>query len=373
MTQTADFSHSYPCELETSNIPSGAIQLKASAQDALVLQSLNFQGFAAYQQQPNLPQLRAQLKSGLDPLSCHYIDSFEHLALHHSAGASCLVQTETEESSLIALECDEGSTSGQSLSPSSAIVLTAEPQVLLVSAVSAPMPAPETEETALVPTFTSVFTAEFPEGSGLDDTSALIAVASGLGAEKSGLVTSVATAAAVPNDAAPLAVRTKCAPQCASASSFEQAPALTFDCYSLGNLPSAVIQQVKSKTILDLGRFTEHLLPIYRTLFASAPVCCLNADALSITSLDSYVAEHQLAVGLLRLDLQGHELETLHGAERCLREHRPVVLCAMHHSPQAFYGLKAFLEQLNLGYRFAVRRSFFGQPSGELMLLAYVA
>lgn len=47
-------------------------------------------------------------------------------------------------------------------------------------------------------------------------------------------------------------------------------------------------------------------------------------------TLDGYCSEHSLTPGVVKIDVEGYELEVLRGMERLLREARPVILCALH-------------------------------------------
>lgn len=143
---------------------------------------------------------------------------------------------------------------------------------------------------------------------------------------------------------------------------------ITCDCYDLSRLPAATLQKAQDKAILDGGLYLEQLLPVYHSLFGSSEVHTL--EPAQLTDLDAHVSAQQLQVGLLRLNQQGSELEILQKSQHLLSKQRPILICAVYNTPQTFYELKPYIESLNLGYRFALRRSLLG-PTGELMLVAY--
>lgn len=74
------------------------------------------------------------------------------------------------------------------------------------------------------------------------------------------------------------------------------------------------------------------------------------------TTLDEYVKEHNLHVGLIKTDLEGMEQDFLMGAKETITEQKPVLLLSMYHNDRDFFGLKPLLESWNLGYCFKVFR-----------------
>lgn len=90
-----------------------------------------------------------------------------------------------------------------------------------------------------------------------------------------------------------------------------------------------------------------------------------------MVSIDEIVAEHQLEVGLIKLDVEGAEPDIIQGALNTIKEQKPLLVIAFYHQPDEFYELKPFLESLNLGYKFMVRRSAISMPISDAVLIAY--
>ncbi len=72
------------------------------------------------------------------------------------------------------------------------------------------------------------------------------------------------------------------------------------------------------------------------------------------TTLDSFVSENKLDVGLIKVDLEGAELEFLQGAKHTIRTQKPVLLLSIYHKPSDFFELKPMLEQWVPEYEFTV-------------------
>lgn len=94
-------------------------------------------------------------------------------------------------------------------------------------------------------------------------------------------------------------------------------------------------------------------------------------EEISITTIDEFVEQHQLNVGLIKLDIEGFEPAAIQGGLQTIKEQKPMLIVAIYHTPYEFYELKSYLEELDLGYKFAIRRSAFTNGLTELVLIAY--
>ena len=94
-------------------------------------------------------------------------------------------------------------------------------------------------------------------------------------------------------------------------------------------------------------------------------------EDVGVITLDDYVREHNLDVGLIKVDVEGFEPEVIRGALETIKKSHPVLVLAFYHTPEEFYELKSYIESLNLGYRFQVRRSSICLPLTDLVLIAY--
>lgn len=200
--------------------------------------------------------------------------------------------------------------------------------------------------------------------------------------------------------------------------------------YGMYDLPVEVLQQVNGKAIIDGGAYIGDTIHLFRRLFSQSQIYSFEPvkktfetlskiyqqdaavgtvtpinkglgsksgtlsinrypqsnDALAsivvdykkehelveVTTIDEEVKSRNLEVGLIKLNVEGFETEAIKGALQTIREQKPLLVISVGMLPQEFYELKPFIESLNLGYKFALRRSGFGiSPLTNFALIAY--
>lgn len=91
-----------------------------------------------------------------------------------------------------------------------------------------------------------------------------------------------------------------------------------------------------------------------------------------VISVDEFVHERGLSVGLIKADIEGAEQLLLSGAIETIKAQKPALLISIYHNADDFFHIKPMLEHLNLGYRFKVRHPVCGSVLTETMLIAEV-
>lgn len=81
---------------------------------------------------------------------------------------------------------------------------------------------------------------------------------------------------------------------------------------------------------------------------------CNQLEEVEVITLDDYVDQNSLNVGLIKVDIEGFEMEFLKGALKTIREQKPSLIISIYHSPKDFFGIKPFIESLELGYHFYI-------------------
>ncbi len=133
---------------------------------------------------------------------------------------------------------------------------------------------------------------------------------------------------------------------------------------------------------IQLNR-AERIIPVYKGLGSkremtkistqgagSSIVLPSNGDyeEVEIIPLDSFVEEHKIEVGFIKVDIEGFEQEFLKGAQNTIMEQKPAMLISLYHSYKDFFNIKPMLESWNLGYSFRVIKPIDDNVSGETAL-----
>lgn len=104
-----------------------------------------------------------------------------------------------------------------------------------------------------------------------------------------------------------------------------------------------------------LGSKSEKLLIQSNSGAASSFVFGDNqSEEVEIITLDSFVEQYNLEVGLIKVDIEGFEMEFLKGAIKTLKKQRPALIISIYHSVNDFFEIKPFIESLGVGYNFKI-------------------
>ena len=93
----------------------------------------------------------------------------------------------------------------------------------------------------------------------------------------------------------------------------------------------------------------------------------LNANQVDVVALDTYAKEFPT---IIKMDIEGFELEALKGAENIIRTLKPKLVICIYHKILDFYEIPMYLKSLVPEYKFKVRQHELGFC--ETVLYAYV-
>lgn len=80
-----------------------------------------------------------------------------------------------------------------------------------------------------------------------------------------------------------------------------------------------------------------------------------NGVTIPITTLDTVFKDRKNKIGWIKMDIEGAAYNAIQGAINILKEDKPLLTLAIYHTPQEFFGIKPFIESLNLSYTYMVR------------------
>ena len=95
-----------------------------------------------------------------------------------------------------------------------------------------------------------------------------------------------------------------------------------------------------------------------------------NVESIEITTIDEYVKQNNLQVGLIKSDIEGMEMELLKGANETIKEFKPTLLISIYHSANDFFKIKEHIVNLNLGYKIKIIKPKNGYILVGTMLIA---
>lgn len=87
-------------------------------------------------------------------------------------------------------------------------------------------------------------------------------------------------------------------------------------------------------------------------------------------TLDEFVDEHKLDVGMIKVDIEGAEQSFLKGAKKTIREQKPTLLISIYHNLDDLMAIKPIIEEWNLGYKFRIYRPVIKKIVAETLLIA---
>ena len=91
---------------------------------------------------------------------------------------------------------------------------------------------------------------------------------------------------------------------------------------------------------------------------------------LKSTSVDDFVKDNNIKVGIIKSDIEGDEMNLLKGAKKTIMEQKPLLLISIYHSGKDFFEIKKWIEDLDLKYKFKIVRTKPDDILDETILIA---
>jgi len=96
------------------------------------------------------------------------------------------------------------------------------------------------------------------------------------------------------------------------------------------------------------------------------------SEDIELTTIDKFVSESNINPGLIKLDIEGNELEAIEGAIETIKKFKPILLISVYHHAKDFFEIKPLIENLNIGYKFMVRKIEPFHTTVETILIGWV-
>uniref|UniRef100_UPI004056DF5F FkbM family methyltransferase n=1 Tax=Agathobacter sp. TaxID=2021311 RepID=UPI004056DF5F len=89
------------------------------------------------------------------------------------------------------------------------------------------------------------------------------------------------------------------------------------------------------------------------TSSVSAKVNEYGNEEIDIYALDDYFANEKIS--FLKADIEGYEIKMIEGAERIIREDKPIIAVCIYHNATDMYYIMQKIKEINPTYRFGIR------------------
>lgn len=96
-----------------------------------------------------------------------------------------------------------------------------------------------------------------------------------------------------------------------------------------------------------------------------------------VVSLDSFVEENNIKkIDFIKMDIEGAEVDALHGSEKTIKKYKPKLVIALYHRPEDIFNIMLYINSLNphytyyLGYHTPFDYPFGWEKRRNLMLYA---
>jgi len=97
-----------------------------------------------------------------------------------------------------------------------------------------------------------------------------------------------------------------------------------------------------------------------------------DGETIDIVSIDDFVKDNSLNVGLIKMDIEGFKLEAIEGAKETIKKYKPVLIISLYHRGKDFFEIPKLLKELVPSYKFRFLNLNRSHPCFERILLAYV-
>lgn len=122
----------------------------------------------------------------------------------------------------------------------------------------------------------------------------------------------------------------------------------------------------------ECKEITMHVRGPGSTAIERKGVAYAEAIQVKAITLDQYVKQNNIQVGLIKVDIEGGEPSFLLGAKETICSQRPILLLSIYHNAHDFFELKPMIESWNVGYKFKIYKPIINSITTETLLIAEV-
>lgn len=109
----------------------------------------------------------------------------------------------------------------------------------------------------------------------------------------------------------------------------------------------------------------------FKSSGGTSHICNNGQFKVKVITIDDFVVENRIDIGLIKLDIEGFDLKALKGAEKTLKKFKPVLLVSIYHNGEQFFETINYIKNLNLNYKFIIRKLDPSHIYIETLLIAW--
>lgn len=122
-------------------------------------------------------------------------------------------------------------------------------------------------------------------------------------------------------------------------------------------------------TVIPSGLWSKETTLCFKEGYASCSKVEEEGEVtVKVCALDQYFARKEDIPTIVKMDIEGSELEALKGAEVLIRSHKPKLAICIYHKPEDMYEIPDYIRSIREDYRFYVRH--YTDTFDELVLYA---
>lgn len=131
---------------------------------------------------------------------------------------------------------------------------------------------------------------------------------------------------------------------------------------------SAFLKGKPAVTLIPKGLWSCDTMLCFEENLSESTVTEGSETIVEVTSIDHYFSDKEYIPTLIKMDIEGSELEALKGAEHTIRKHKPKLAICIYHKPQDLYEIPQFIKSCRSDYKFYIRH--YTDTFTELVLYA---
>ena len=115
----------------------------------------------------------------------------------------------------------------------------------------------------------------------------------------------------------------------------------------------------------------ESKLKMSKNFKSNAFITKYGTQEIKITTIDNFCKKENIKPKLIKMDIEGFELEAIKGSEKIIKKLKPVLLICLYHTGKDFFEIPDLIKKMNPNYTLRFLNINYNNPIFEKILLAY--